>query len=57
MDIDWSSVKDSAGSLESINDLDNITEIGFKSSKNINIKQDIKESIQKLISDLKKKYS
>ena len=52
MDIDWFSIKDSAGSQECVNDLDNIVEVKLKSDFS-RIK--LSESINNIIDNIKKK--
>ena len=54
MDIDWFSVKDSAGSQECVNDLDNIVEVKLKSDFS-RIK--LSESINNIIDNIKKKIN
>lgn len=53
MDINWFSIKDSAGSQECVNDLDNIIEVRLKKDySNINFS----ESFIKIIDFFKKKF-
>ena len=54
MDIDWFSIKDSAGSQECVNDLDNIVEVKLKSDFS-RIK--LSESINNIIDNIKKKIN
>ena len=54
MDIDWFSVKDSAGSQECVNDLDNIVEFKLKSHLP---KKNLSESINNIIENIKKKIN